>query len=107
MVINILHCKKGKVPFVHLGIPVGGSMVRVNSWAPIVDKFQKKLSLWRAKLLSFGGRLTLIKNVLGSLPIYYLSIFKIPSSVVNKLEGIRRRFLWGGGSDKLSIPWVK
>ncbi|GKB05355.1 putative RNA-directed DNA polymerase, eukaryota, reverse transcriptase zinc-binding domain protein, partial [Tanacetum coccineum] len=33
-----------------------------------------------------GGRLTLIKSVLGSLGIYYLSIFKCPESVLNSLE---------------------
>ncbi|GJW52934.1 RNA-directed DNA polymerase, eukaryota, reverse transcriptase zinc-binding domain protein [Tanacetum coccineum] len=39
-----------------------------------------------------GGRMNLIKSVLGSLGIYYLSIFKAPESVVNSLESKRAAF---------------
>ena len=47
-----------------------------------------------------GGRLTLIKSVLSSIPTYFLSLFPLPSSVANKLEAIERNFLWGSfGSD--------
>ncbi|GKB55344.1 hypothetical protein Tco_0906097 [Tanacetum coccineum] len=52
-----------------------------------VDHFRAKLSSWKASTLSIGGRLTLIKSVLGTLGIYYLSIFKCPEYVLNSLEG--------------------
>ncbi|GKC14747.1 hypothetical protein Tco_1011529 [Tanacetum coccineum] len=44
--------------------------------------FTKKLSSWKSNLLTIGGRLTLIKSVLGSLPIYFLSIFKAPEAML-------------------------
>ena len=44
------------------------------------------------KNLSIGGRLTLIKVVLGNLPTYFLSIFRSPIGVVDILERICRRF---------------
>lgn len=50
------------------------------------------LSSWKAKSLLIGGRLTLVKSVLGSLPIYYLSLFKAPASIINRLEAIRCHF---------------
>ena len=49
------------------------------------------------KLLSRGGRLTLIHSVLSSLLIYYLSIFKAPISVINSLEKMMRDFFWEEG----------
>ncbi|GJW43854.1 RNA-directed DNA polymerase, eukaryota, reverse transcriptase zinc-binding domain protein [Tanacetum coccineum] len=52
-------------------------------------RFQSKLSLWKANLLSIGGRYTLIKDVLGSLGIYYFSIFKVLESVIISLERSR------------------
>ncbi|GJT71751.1 hypothetical protein Tco_1031037 [Tanacetum coccineum] len=37
------------------------------NWGILADKFNKRLSNWKAMSLSFGGRVTLIKSVLGSL----------------------------------------
>ena len=57
-------------------------------------------------MLSFGGRLTLAKAVLGSLPLYYFSLFVAPAGVIDTLEKIRRQFLWGGSGNKRKIAWV-
>lgn len=46
--------------------------------------------------MSFGGRISSIKSVLGNLPIYYLSLFKMPVCVMNELVKIQSRFLLGG-----------
>nr|GEU83592.1 reverse transcriptase domain, reverse transcriptase zinc-binding domain protein [Tanacetum cinerariifolium] len=43
--------------------------------------------LLHAKTYSFGGRLSLVKSVLGSLPLYYFSLFRVPFSVINNLKG--------------------
>nr|KAJ0222557.1 hypothetical protein LSAT_V11C200085590 [Lactuca sativa] len=88
------------------GMPVGANMLLKNNWKPIVGKFQEKLSNWKAKTLLFGGRLTLIKSVLGSLSTYYLSLFKAPQGVMDLLERLRRRFLWGGTNEKRKMHWV-
>lgn len=44
-------------------------------------------------MLSLGGRITLIKSVMQSIPIYYLSFFKCPKSVVHQIEKLQRDFL--------------
>ncbi|KAJ0813272.1 hypothetical protein HanPSC8_Chr17g0771521 [Helianthus annuus] len=36
----------------------------VKNWKPIIERFENKLSLWKARTLSFGGRVTLVKAVL-------------------------------------------
>jgi hypothetical protein len=46
--------------------------------------------------LSRGGRLTLIRAVLEGIPIYYLSLFKMPIGVAKSLERLMRNFLWEG-----------
>ena len=70
------------------------------NWHRLIDHFCVKLSSWKANLLSIGGRLTLIKAVLGSIGIYYMSIFKCPESVLKSLESRRASFFWGGSGDK-------
>ncbi|KAJ9537397.1 hypothetical protein OSB04_030130 [Centaurea solstitialis] len=62
-----LRCKDDSIPFTFLGLPVGGNMNFARNWQPVIDKFKKKLSIWKAKTLSIGGRMQLCKSVLGSL----------------------------------------
>ncbi|GKC15546.1 hypothetical protein Tco_1012328 [Tanacetum coccineum] len=82
-------------------------MSRSVHWQPIIDRFSEKLSSWKAKNVSYGGRLTLVKSVLGSLPLYYFSLFRAPLKVINVLEGIRRQFFLGGAhGDSRKISWI-
>lgn len=63
--------------------------------------------MWKAKLLSRAGKLTLLKSVLNNLPLYYLSIFRIPKMVAKKIIGIQRRFLWQGDCNNKGMSLVK
>ncbi|GJZ68542.1 RNA-directed DNA polymerase, eukaryota, partial [Tanacetum coccineum] len=81
-------CSTLHLPFNYLGVKVGGIMSRLNSWDDVVAKLSSRLSKWKLKTLSIGGRLTLIKSVLSSLPLYYMSSFKVPKGVLNKMESI-------------------
>ncbi|GKB56445.1 putative RNA-directed DNA polymerase [Tanacetum coccineum] len=88
---NILNCKNDVLLFVYLGLPVGKDMSRVDNWRVLIDRFLSKISSWKSKLLSVGGRVTLIKAVLGSLPLYYLSLFRAPikeSMLPEKNKGV-------------------
>ena len=72
----------------------------------MIDKVTKKLSSWKAKLLSIGGRLTLLKFVVGSLAIYYISIYKVPATVLKLLEYLRARFFWGADLGERKLHWI-
>ncbi|KAI3821231.1 hypothetical protein L1987_08792 [Smallanthus sonchifolius] len=104
---SIMGCMKDTLPIQHLGMPIGANMRLAKNWDPVVLKVKERLNSWKAKTLSFGGRLTLVKAVLGSLPLYFLSMFKAPVKILKELEVTRRRFLWGGNNAKKKIHWVK
>ncbi|GJW49663.1 RNA-directed DNA polymerase, eukaryota [Tanacetum coccineum] len=104
---NKIGCLTLKSPFSYLGIKVGGLMSRVNSWDKVVDSLYARLSKWKMKTLSIGGRLTLLKSVLGSMPIYYMSLFKVPSQVLKKMEAIRSHFFNGAEAHENKMCWVK
>nr|GEU86187.1 RNA-directed DNA polymerase, eukaryota, reverse transcriptase zinc-binding domain protein [Tanacetum cinerariifolium] len=84
--VNKIGCGVLHTPFTYLGSKVGGNMSRNNVWDDIVDKLVVRLSKWKMKTLSIGGRLTLLKMVLGAMSIYHMSIFKVPLKVLHPLK---------------------
>ena len=56
--------------------------------------------------LSKWGKVTLIKNILSSLPTFFLSLCPIPVKVANCMEKIHRDFLWSG-IDAPKVPLVE
>jgi hypothetical protein len=58
----------------------------MSFWKPVVDRIVARQSF------SFGGRLVLLKYVLSSLPVYFLSFFKAPASIISSIESIFKRF---------------
>nr|GFB22998.1 RNA-directed DNA polymerase, eukaryota, reverse transcriptase zinc-binding domain protein [Tanacetum cinerariifolium] len=71
-----------------IGLHIDCNIALVKSWDPIYDKFSKRLSKWKASLLSIGGRATLITSVLGAIGTYFSSLFPMPLLVNKKLESI-------------------
>lgn len=88
-----LNCKICDVPFTYLGIPLGANPRRSESWQPMVDKLRRRLSSWKRKNLSLGGRIVMINSVLTNLPIYFLSFMKAPKKVIKEMISIQRNFL--------------
>lgn len=43
---------------------------------------KKRLSSWKGKLLSLGGRLVLINSVLSNMVLYMISFFQLPKGVL-------------------------
>nr|GEZ08071.1 hypothetical protein [Tanacetum cinerariifolium] len=70
---RVTGCAAGIILFIYLGLPIGSNMNRTANWNKLVDLFRSKLSPWKANLLSIEGRSTLIKSVLGSVAIYYMT----------------------------------
>lgn len=83
---GILGCKVGMLPTSYLGLPLCIGTPSKSLWFPVVEKLEKRLASWKANYLSWRGQISLIKSVLSSLPIYYLSLFKCPSEIVRWIE---------------------
>nr|GEZ31056.1 RNA-directed DNA polymerase, eukaryota, reverse transcriptase zinc-binding domain protein [Tanacetum cinerariifolium] len=76
-------------------VMVGDSMSRKLAWAHTVQKLRSWLSKWKVKTLSIGGRLTILKSVLGASFLYNMSIYKVPKGVLKEMEAIRCNFFNG------------
>lgn len=62
---------------------------------PLIEKFRRALEGWKARLLSFGGCITLIKPVLATFPVYILSSAIVPKSIMHQMEKLMALYLWG------------
>jgi hypothetical protein len=91
---DLFGCEAGSLPFRYLGIPIHYRKLTNGEWKSVEDRFEKKLSCWIGKLLSYGDRLVLINSVLTSLPMFMLSFFEIPKGVCKRLDFFRSRFFW-------------
>ncbi|KAL6321191.1 hypothetical protein AAG906_015535 [Vitis piasezkii] len=93
-----LGCKVGSLPSTYLGLPLGAPHKSVVVWDGVEERMKKRLALWKRQFISKGeGRITLIRSTLASMPIYLMSLMRIPRVVRLRLEKIQRDFLWGGG----------
>ncbi|KHN31951.1 hypothetical protein glysoja_025785, partial [Glycine soja] len=72
-------------PFVYLSVPIGANPRRESVWSKVLEKCRKKLSVWRQKTLSLGGKVTFINLVFSSIPLFFLSFLKIFVGVAKKI----------------------
>ena len=91
-----LGCNIGSFATSNLGLPLGAKHKVLGVWDSIEERYWKRLTAWKTQYISKGGRITLIHSTLSSLPIYHLSLFRMPQKVCVILERIQRQFLWGG-----------
>jgi hypothetical protein len=97
---SLFGCNSEAYPFRYLGIPMHHRQLLNFEWSKVEERFQQKLSCWKAKYLSYGGRLVLLNSVLSSLHMFMMSFFEIPKGVLKKLDQFRSRFFWQGSNKK-------
>ncbi|KAG5584105.1 hypothetical protein H5410_044539 [Solanum commersonii] len=80
---KILGREVGALPTIYLGLPLGAKNVR------------KKLEQGGSSNISRGWKIDL-----DALPTYMMSLFPIPPGIINRLDRIRRKFLWQANKDR-------
>ncbi|XP_071714730.1 uncharacterized protein [Rutidosis leptorrhynchoides] len=61
---HLMGCQIGNFPFIYLGLPIGAKMKKMNDWKTVIDKFNSRLSCWKMRSMSFGGRFKTETNAL-------------------------------------------
>ena len=63
-ILRILEFLEGNLPLKYLGALMEESNIKQVSWNELVEKINKKLSLWTFRALNFPSGLILVKSVL-------------------------------------------
>ena len=58
---KIFCCKKSDFPIKYLGVPLHFTKLRKQDLQPVIDKIIKRIAGWKGRLMSYAGRLTLLK----------------------------------------------
>ena len=80
--------KVGSLPTSYLGLLLGAPHNSIAVWDPIEERFRKRLALWKRQFISKGGRTTLIRSTLSSMPIYFMCLLRLPRIVKTRLERV-------------------
>ena len=92
VLVGLLGCKQSSLTLKYLGLSLDAKF-ELSIWNPILEKMKRRLVVWKRLNLSKGGKVTLIKSSLSSLPTYFLSLLRIPRNVANRMEKLQRDFL--------------
>lgn len=99
LLANILGCKIGSWPSSCVSLPLRAKFKSKKVWDLVMEKISRRLDFWKGPFLLKGGRLTLVKSVLSSIPNYYFSLFTALCSIVQNIETYFINFLWNDSKE--------
>ncbi|WMV30238.1 hypothetical protein MTR67_023623 [Solanum verrucosum] len=85
--------KESPINYLGCSLYIGGQRIIYHS--ELVDKVIKKISGWQSRILSFGGRVTLVKHMLQSIIIHTMAAISCPKTTIKYLKSITADFYWG------------
>ncbi|XP_027096071.1 uncharacterized protein [Coffea arabica] len=107
MVAEITGFQPREFPVKYLGCPLYVGRRKKCYFSEICDSIVGRVLSWKGKLLSYGGKLVLLKSVLSSMPIHLFAASTPPKSLFGFLEKIFASFLWGSSDNGPQFHWIK
>ena len=91
----------------YLGLPLLSKRLSATECEPLTQAITSRLQSWKARFLSYTGRVEQIRSVLSSMHLFWTSVFILSASILQAIDQFLLRFLWyGHGQRKLVyISW--
>jgi hypothetical protein len=96
MVSSTLPCTPAAFPCTYLGLSVSNKQFRKAELLLWIERIADKLPAWKASLMNMASRVTWVRFVLSTIPIYVLIAIKVPKWFIRSIDKIRRAFMWKG-----------
>jgi hypothetical protein len=104
---DLFNCQVGQLPMKYLGMPVTFAKLKRVDWDFLDAKMLKKLDSWIGDSATLGGRLILLDSSLSGIPYFYMSMFLLNKTFIERLDKHRRSFFWAGKNKKRKYHMVK
>ena len=72
-----------------------------KNFLEVIQKIENVLALWRWRNLSLIGKITIFKTLAFSKIIFISYLSYVPNSIIEKLEKIKKEFIWNGKRPKV------
>ncbi|XP_060177863.1 uncharacterized protein LOC132607802 [Lycium barbarum] len=109
-ILQTLGFCEGTLPFKYLGVRLSSKKLTIAQCMHQVEKVTERIQCWSAKLLSYAGRLQLIKSVVFGLQTYWAQIFILPKRIMKMSNSLCRTFLLTGTTEtskRALVSWDK
>ena len=87
----------------YLGLPECFSGSKVDMLSFIKDRSQARLDSWYLRQISQGEKEILLKSTVGGMPVFAMSVFRLPKTVTAKISSMMANYWWGDDSNKRKI----
>lgn len=68
----------------YLGLPAMVGADQSDCFRHLIDRVIVRISGWKEKLLSTGGKEILVKSIVQAVPVYTMMVFKIPKKYMQR-----------------------
>nr|GEU38896.1 pentatricopeptide repeat-containing protein At1g63330-like [Tanacetum cinerariifolium] len=126
-IFNVVPFRVEKLPVKYLGGPLVTKRIGVKDCKNLVDKVRNRTMSWKNKCLTYAelndGNLNegmhlistgsapglqLVASVLESIHVYWATIFLLPQTIINDINGLLKGFLWNQderASGRAKVAW--
>ena len=84
----------------YLRLPPFAGRNKKACFTQIKERIGARMQGWKEKLLSQAGKEVMIKAAVQSIPVYSISVFKLPMGLCKDIEVMISKFWWGAGDVK-------
>jgi hypothetical protein len=90
----------------YLGLPTPEGRMNRGKFESLQAKLAKCLVEWDDNHKSQAAKEVLIKEVAQAIPVYVMSVFKLPFGLCDELTKLIRRYWWGAEKGKRKTHWI-
>jgi hypothetical protein len=104
-ICEALHIDTEALSDKYLGLPALVGADRSDCFKHFIERIIQRINGWKEKLLSIQGKEILLKAVAQAIPVYAMSIFRIPKGVCKGMMDAISQFWWGDDENDKKMHW--
>lgn len=90
----------------YLGFDLNTNAYQRRDWSWLICKIKKIYQLWLNEWLSRGVPLILVKSVMESVYVYWVSLEYVHISTLDQIRKLSYNFVWKGCKEGFSLHWA-